>query len=401
MEENKEKVKKKIRKKIRQQTKRHYSLLISIIISATFLSVWSYINLKGLYSLYSYDPLKMPAVYVMMTAIHDGVYPWDEVCPQLKAFIDEKIYGIDADNPGTENNTENQDPSGPSNPGTEISSETQVADTTNPENQPVNPENPENPDLQPDPDPEVVVEELPPQPVRRDFIPVDDDYFCDALFIGDSRMVGLSEYCEPLDTRADFFVKRAMTIYQVRDGKKIKMLDGSQKSIWELLDEKQYGKIYIMLGINEIGVGDPEYFRNGYAETINLIREKQPNAFIFIMSIMHVSKIKNDSDNLYNNTNINARNDAIMTLADQERIFYLNVNESIDDENGAMKSELTFDGVHLLGSCFEPIHQYLLNHGVSTEPIPGESVQPGDSGTGEQNAEPEKREWKSFYVEDD
>ncbi len=119
-----------------------------------------------------------------------------------------------------------------------------------------------------------------------------------------------------------------------------------------------------MVGINEIGVGNSEYFKDAYEQVVDRIREVQPDALIFINSIMHVSQAKSDTDSLYNNTNINARNDAIASLADNIHIYYLNINEAVDDENGALRSDITFDDIHLKGSCYEPWHEYLLAHGV-------------------------------------
>lgn len=47
-----------------------------------------------------------------------------------------------------------------------------------------------------------------------------------------------------------------------------------------------------MLGINEIGTGTADTFAEQYGKVINTIREKQPDAIIFIQSIMHVTKRK-------------------------------------------------------------------------------------------------------------
>ena len=199
--------------------------------------------------------------------------------------------------------------------------------------------------------------------VPLSFTTVDDDYFCDALFIGDSRMEGLADYCEPIYSRADFYVKRSMTIYQLLDGKELK-IGKEKKSVWEVLDKKQYGKIYIQVGINEIGTGTPDYFANAYSKFINQVMEKQPNALIFITSIMHVTTSKSNSDGLYNNPNINSRNAVLIPLADNIRVFYIDINENLDDENGGMKQELSYDNVHLLGSSHEPFHQSLLTHGI-------------------------------------
>ena len=198
----------------------------------------------------------------------------------------------------------------------------------------------------------------------KKYISVDDSYFDDALFIGDSRMVGLSQYCQDIDARATFYAKKSLSIYNIRDDKWIETEDGDEISLAEALETNHFSKIYIMVGINELGRGDENDFRQAYQDVINQIQSAEPDAYIFINSIMHVSKEKNETDELYNNTNINIRNDAIKSLEDKQNIFYLNINEAVDDEEGNLDAETTTDGVHLKGACYEPWHEYLLSHGV-------------------------------------
>ena len=200
-----------------------------------------------------------------------------------------------------------------------------------------------------------------------EFTEVDDEYFTDALFIGDSRTVGLSEYCEELDTRATFYAKVSLTIYKVMGMEFIKTEDGRKISIEQALSENQFSKIYIMLGLNEIGTGTTETFCEAYSEVIDRIRELQPDAIIYIQGIMHVTAEKSDNDKHFNNANINERNAALSELADNKTVFYIDMNESVDDENGNLMSELSFDNVHLKASSYERWHQYLLTHAIVKE----------------------------------
>ncbi len=196
-----------------------------------------------------------------------------------------------------------------------------------------------------------------------EFTEVDDDYFNDALFIGDSRTVGLSEYCEPLDERATFYAKVSLTIFTVMNKEFIKT-DTGKMSVDTALQNNQFGKIYIMLGLNEIGTGDAEYFKNAYEEVINRIRELQPDAIIYIQGIMHVSKKKSEGDKTFTNDKINERNEAIAELANDKDIFYIDMNESVDDGEGNLDGELSFDGVHLKASSYERWHEFLLHNAI-------------------------------------
>lgn len=194
-----------------------------------------------------------------------------------------------------------------------------------------------------------------------EFAQVDESYFDDALFIGDSRIVGLRDYTD-LSEHADFYCETSLTIQKVLEEN-----FAGLGTIEEALSQKDYGKIYIMSGINELGVGTTEDFMEKYTEVITFLQEVEPEAKIFIQGIMRVTGMKHNSDAIFNNNNINARNNAIATLADNEQIFYIDVNEVVCDEEGNLNSDYTYDQLHLLGVYNDLWKQFLLSHGVTQE----------------------------------
>lgn len=199
-----------------------------------------------------------------------------------------------------------------------------------------------------------------PRPV---FATVDDAYFADAVFIGDSRMQGVYEYAGMEE--ADFLAKVSMTIYNMMNTKVT--TNGHNETVREALTECKYGKIYIMVGINEIGTADTEYFIRNYQAVLDEIRTLQPDALIVIQGIMHVTGDLDRKDPYFNNSNINERNDALKELANGNDIFYIDVNEVYDDENGNLRQEVTADNVHLLGNCYELWRTFFLEHGIVYE----------------------------------
>ena len=194
-----------------------------------------------------------------------------------------------------------------------------------------------------------------------EFSQVDESYFDDALFIGDSRTVGLRDYTD-LSEHADFYCETSLTIQKIME----ENFPGLG-TVEEALSNKEYGKIYIMLGINELGVGTTEDFIEKYSEVIAFLHETEPEAKIFIQGIMRVTGKKHNSDAIFNNNNINARNNAIATLADNEQIFYIDVNEVVCDEEGNLNTDYTYDQLHLLGMYNDLWKQFLLSHGVIQE----------------------------------
>lgn len=190
------------------------------------------------------------------------------------------------------------------------------------------------------------------------FKQVDITFFDDALFIGDSRTVGLKKYTD-LKDHADFLCKTSMTIYKVLESD-----FDNNKTVEKTLKNKKYGKVYIMLGINELGTGTTENFLSSYTKLVDKIREVSPDTIIFIQAIMNIDKTQSTKDKVFNNTNILGRNNAIATLADNEHIFYIDVNPLVCDENGFLREDLRGDHLHLLGSSNEIWRDFLLSHGV-------------------------------------
>ncbi|MCR5594823.1 MAG: hypothetical protein K6G12_03170 [Lachnospiraceae bacterium] len=344
--------------------KKNYILLMSVMLTVAVVTLTGLIGMPSIYASPQYDLIHTPTAGIVMQGLRNGIYPWKGSSSANTSVSSEtgetSNEDIPVQNGDTDLNTASSAPEVTELNTDAVSTDISDADATSDSLEDTDAANAGQTDVIPEEaEPERTFDDM-----THEFITVDDDYFNDALFVGDSRMVGLSQYCEPIDERADFYVKKALTIFNLLDGKQIRSFDGTQKSLWEVLEEKNYSKIYIMVGINEIGVGNSEYFKDAYSEVVDRIRQAQPEAIIFINGIMHVSSSKSATDQLYNNTNINVRNEAIKTLADNIRIYYIDVNEVVDDEAGGLRADLTFDDIHLKGSSYEPWHEFLLNHGI-------------------------------------
>lgn len=189
---------------------------------------------------------------------------------------------------------------------------------------------------------------------------VDQSYFNDALFIGDSRTVGLCEYSGWENT--DFLADTGLTIYGVLN-KEVTYNSGSKIYASTLLTSKRYSKIYLMFGINEVGTGTADSFCEAYKGVVDQIMEWQPNAIIVIQSIMCVGPQKSASSSAFSNNNIRARNEKLSTLQNDWNIYYLDINPAVCDENGDLISSYSFDQVHLYAKYYYLWCDYLMQHG--------------------------------------
>lgn len=196
---------------------------------------------------------------------------------------------------------------------------------------------------------------------KYDYSKVDKDYFADTLFIGDSRIEGLCRY-GGIDA-ASYCFKSGVTVWDITE-KSMFDKNFEKTTLVTALEEKQFEYVYIMMGINELGRGTPDTFAEQYMEMINFIRQYQPKATMVLMGIMNVTKEYSDGSDVYNNDNVNARNVAVSKLTNGKDIFYLDINDSVCDENGAMTAEYSRDGIHLKAEYYTLWADYICDYVV-------------------------------------
>lgn len=375
-------------------------LLTGTGILFSLIGLWGH---KNIYAGQEYDPLREPALVMMFQGLKEDIYPW-QILEQESAPVmaqreepgpgtekQEESAGADTVSGGGIRESEGQGSGSDKEPAKEEQKETEPEQEEAPVQKTPSPQGDEEEENPPKEEDEPEEEELPKgriEPLREstreeylnhisadiygdvgvrraaeyEFTQVDESYFDDALFIGDSRTVGLRDYTD-LSEHADFYCETSLTIQKI-----LTENFPGLGTIEEALAGKAYGKIYIMLGINELGLGTTENFMEKYTEVVDFLCEKAPQARIFVQGIMRVTGKKHHSDAIFNNNNINARNNAIATLADNEQIFYIDVNEVVCDEEGHLNTEYTYDQLHLLGMYNDLWKQFLMSHGVQDQP---------------------------------
>lgn len=366
-------------------------VFILLFSTGILFSIIGILGKDNIYAQQEYQPFKAPILSIMFTGINDHIYPWEiftEVSRQAMAqeTVQEKAPVADheeaAGNFLEEENTQNTVSGGNALENSVLEDENAVP-TPDAEELPEEEENHREEVNQE----EVNREDMDSgrlEPLREstyeeylnhisadiygdagvlraagyEFLAVDESYFDDALFIGDSRTVGLRDYTD-LSEHGDFYCETSLTVYKVFEEN-----FGGKGTIQEALENRDYGKIYLMVGINELGRGTTEDFMAEYTKVVDTLHELEPEAKIFIQGVMRVSAKKDGSDAIFNNSNINARNHAIATLADNQQFFYIDVNEVVCDEAGNLIADYTFDQIHLLGVYNDLWKQFLLAHGV-------------------------------------
>lgn len=171
------------------------------------------------------------------------------------------------------------------------------------------------------------------------------DNFADAVFIGDSRTEGLQ--INTGLTTARFLSAKGLMVDTALKNNVIKLKSGSKGTVIDGLKEGTYNRVYVMFGMNELGWPYLDVFTSRYEKLIAEIKKVQPNATIYVQSILPVTKEKSDEDSIYNNKNISKFNKAIKDMADKNGYIYLDVASALKDSNSALPSNASSDGVHL------------------------------------------------------
>lgn len=184
-------------------------------------------------------------------------------------------------------------------------------------------------------------------------VPVSTD---DLLFIGDSRTVGLMEYAEI--EKADFFCTVGMSVYNIHK-KPVAVPTVGKVTLTELLNNKKYDKICVMLGVNEVGYKFSSTVSK-YSELINFIKSKQPNAIVYIQANLHVTKNRSDNGKTVNNAAINGLNFELSKLANGKDIFYFDANTLFDDASGNLSPDKSEDGVHLYAKYYKEWGEWIV-----------------------------------------
>ena len=202
---------------------------------------------------------------------------------------------------------------------------------------------------------------VPEQPV-----PVDDSYFSDAVFIGDSRMEGFRN--QSGITQGTFLTGVGMDVSNIFDTPYINLYN-EQITVFQALYNTNYKKVYVMLGTNNLGEPDFDDFKDKYRVCLGEIRKMLPDAIIYVISVAYVEESKVEDTTYVNNQNIDTVNDKILELCEDTGYYFVNINEVLSVGNHSLVEGATSDGVHMYETYCKIWLDYLKNHYFSEEDI--------------------------------
>lgn len=175
---------------------------------------------------------------------------------------------------------------------------------------------------------------------------VDDSYFEDAVFIGDSRMQGFRNLSGI--TKGSFVTAVGMELENFYTDSQIATAAGNV-TVLDALKNINFSKIYMMLGTNELGAYDMSQVGESYRQVLADIKQlsSSPDPIVYVYSVIYVDEPLVTTGDYVNNTNVDAVNMEILKMCKEEGYHYINLNEVLSNGYHGLISGAAEDGIHL------------------------------------------------------
>lgn len=193
---------------------------------------------------------------------------------------------------------------------------------------------------------------------------VDDDYFDNTVFMGDSRTVAMQAL--NLIAPEDTFAVNGINHIDYMSQKFYDQVTGVNGTIFDIVAQRQPEKIYVALGVNGVAFMQKSTFLETYIEMIERLMKASPNSKIIIESILPVNEeTYNRGNPNMNNVIVDDMNRELLNLVNIKEIYYLDLSEVLKDENNRLASKYDCgDGIHFTNEGYEAIYNEMCYYGV-------------------------------------
>ena len=192
---------------------------------------------------------------------------------------------------------------------------------------------------------------------------VDDSYFSDTLFVGDARLQCFELYSFLGST--DILSGGGVSVSNIMNYEF--GYNGGVTTLGTLLSTKQYGSIYLMFGLNELGWENNEVFASSYSILVDEIKTRQPDAMIYAHLIIPVTAEKSGNPSYISNERIAVYNGLISAMCAEKGIYFLDLSAVMCEAGGALNAAYATDGIQFNMDGTTVWYNYLKSHTVSKE----------------------------------
>ena len=183
-----------------------------------------------------------------------------------------------------------------------------------------------------------------------------DSFFDRSCMIGNSLVEGFLMYSGMTNIR--YIYRASITVSDA--------IGGLDLSPITLNEPGYYSNIYLMFGLNEIGM-DVNVNIQGYKKLVDFIRQYQPDANIIIISVTPVIKrVDQDPNEVQSMERIDRLNATLREFCVDQNCWYLDIYSMLLDDEGYLSSEYAYmeDGKHFEKSGYVAWANYMKTHYV-------------------------------------
>ncbi len=191
---------------------------------------------------------------------------------------------------------------------------------------------------------------------------VDDSFFDDAVFIGDSRTQGIQHYGNIKN--ATYYAHKGLNVITAQRSPFINEYGEDKPLVDALMLHPEYKKIYVSFGINDYYFKE-SLFREKYALLIDDIMSAiSPDAKIYICGVYPVWDGMDKGEAGLNNENMIKFNKIALEIAKERGLNFVDLSEAFVKEDGYryLSEDESFDGVHLYREGYIKVCEYIRTH---------------------------------------
>lgn len=106
-------------------------------------------------------------------------------------------------------------------------------------------------------------------------------------------------------------------------------------------------RLFLMIGVNDLN-SRQDGIAERYDRILQVLGERLPSTRVYVQSVLPVTEDWMATDN----ASIDALNVEIQSIASRRGLPYIDLHSLFEDETGALRSELTNDGIHLMAEGY-------------------------------------------------
>jgi|GEM_PF-266859 Lysophospholipase L1 and related esterases len=179
-----------------------------------------------------------------------------------------------------------------------------------------------------------------------------EQWFSDAVFIGDSISLGWQNYNNKmLESNPSFFGNTHFlcsgsygvghAFDPISEDSLHPRYQGEQHFVWDSVSMMGANKVFILLGMNDISIYGVDGTASRYSDLITNIIEHRPGVQIFVISNMYM--YRGSEREKLNNRNIYLLNQRLVQMCNENGYEFVNIASHLIDEDGFVPDQYSSD----------------------------------------------------------